>query len=211
METNTVLAHLGVALAGFFAIMNPIANTPIFISVTAGDSPSTRRAVALRSVLLAFLVVTVMVVAGNRFFHLFGITLATFRITGGLLVFVIGFQMLQGSGSGVHTPSDDEVDSSREAQLGVAVSPLAIPILAGPGTIATAMSLAAGSWTAVVATVVAFAISCAVTWLCFLESDRLVRFLGQNGLNVVTRLMGLIVASIGTGMVLDGLGLKVGG
>ncbi|HHQ48271.1 MAG TPA: MarC family protein [Acidobacteria bacterium] len=196
------------ALAGFFAIMNPIANTPIFISVTAGDDPGTKRAVARRSLVVAFIVVAITTVAGNQLFHLFGITLGMLRITGGLLVFLIGFHMLQGSGSGVHTPSDEDVESSRQSQLDVAISPLAIPILAGPGTIATAMSLAAGGWDHVVVTLVAFAVICLVTYLFFCQSDRVVRFLGQNGLNVVTRLMGLIVASIGTGMVLAGLGIQ---
>jgi len=211
MSSGALLGSFGVALAGFFAIMNPIANTPIFISVTAGDDPSTRKAVARRSLVVAFAVVAVMTVAGNRLFHLFGITLGTFRVTGGILVFLIGLQMLHGSGSGAHTPSEEDVSSSLEAQLGVAVSPLAIPILAGPGTIATAMSLAAGSWIQVAVTVAAFAVSCLVTYLCFLKSEVLMGFLGQNGLNVVTRLMGLVVASIGTQMVLTGLGIGAAG
>ncbi len=207
MNFSGLAGPLGMALAGFFAIMNPIANTPIFISVTAGDDRATKRAVARRSLFVAFLIIAVTVVAGNQIFRLFDITLGTLRITGGLLVVLIGFHMLQGSGSDVHTPSDADVKSTEQAQLDVAVSPLAIPILAGPGTIATAMSLAAGGWAHVVVTIVAFTVICLVTYVCFLESDRLVGFLGQNGLNVITRLMGLIVASIGTGMVLAGLGL----
>ncbi len=211
MSIGEMAGVLGMALAGFFAIMNPIANTPIFVSVTEGDDRATMRAVARRSVVIAFVVVAAVVLTGNALFELFGITMAAFRITGGILVFLIGLQMLHGTGSGAHTPSDADVASSREAELGVAVSPLAIPLLAGPGTIATAVSLAAGNWIHAVITLVAFAIICLITYICFLESNRLAGFLGQNGLNVVTRLMGLVVASLGTGMVLSGLGWHPGG
>jgi len=190
--------------------MNPIANTPVFVSVTAGDDRATKRAVARRSLSIAFAIVAVVVLTGNALFELFGITMGAFRITGGIIVFTIGLQMVHGSGSGAHTPSDEDVASSREAALGVAVSPLAIPLLAGPGTLATAVGLAEGSWIHAGATLVAFLVICFVTYVCFLESDRLVAFLGQNGLNVITRLMGLIVASIGTGMVLTGLGIHTG-
>ncbi len=207
MNLGSLVGPFGVALAGFFAIMNPIANTPIFISVTAGDDAATGRAVARRSLVVAFIVVAITTVSGNQLFRLFDITLGTLRITGGILVFLIGFHMLQGSGSTVHTPSQEDLNSSRQSQLDVAISPLAIPILAGPGTIATAMSLAAGGWDHVVVTLVAFALICLLTYLFFCQSGRIVRFLGQNGLNVITRLMGLIVASIGTGMVLAGLGM----
>jgi multiple antibiotic resistance protein len=125
---------------GLFAIMNPIANTPIFIGLTLGDDRATKRAVALRSVLLAFAIVAIFCVAGRVIFELFGITLPAFRITGGALVFLIGFQMLQGEQSSVHSPSAADNAKSREAELSVAISPLAMPILAGPGTIAAAMS-----------------------------------------------------------------------
>jgi multiple antibiotic resistance protein len=199
------------ALAGFFAIMNPLANTPVFISVTAGDDPATKRAIARKSLTVAFGIVVVMAVAGGEILHLFDITLGILRITGGIVVFIIGYHMLGGSGSDVHTPSEEDVASSREAQLGVAISPLAIPLLAGPGTIATAMNLAAGGWWHVGVTLVAFAVICGLSYVCFVKSESLVAFLGQNGLNVVTRLMGLIVASIGTGMVISGLGLHLAG
>jgi multiple antibiotic resistance protein len=199
------------ALAGFFAIMNPLANTPVFISVTAGDDQTTKRAVARKSLTVAFGIVAVMAVAGGEILHLFDITLGTLRITGGIVVFIIGYHMLGGSSSDAHTPSEEDVASSREAQLGVAISPLAIPLLAGPGTIATAMNLAAGGWWQVGVTLVAFAVICGLSYVCFVKSESLVAFLGQNGLNVVTRLMGLVVASIGTGMVISGLGIHTAG
>ncbi len=192
-------------LASYFAIMNPLANTPIFISLTAGDDAATKRAVAIRSLIVAFGIIATMSLAGDLLFKLFGISLATMRITGGVVVFIIGYHMLQGSAAHSHKPSDEDVADSREAQLGVAVSPLGIPMLAGPGTIATAMNYAAGGWPHIAISLACFSVICGLTYGCFLSSERLVAFLGQNGINVITRLMGLVVASIGIGMLLAGL------
>jgi multiple antibiotic resistance protein len=197
-------------LAGYFAIMNPISNTATFIALTGGDDRATKKAVAAKSLLLAFAIIAVVSVAGNLIFTVFGITLTSLRITGGIIVFVIGYNMLQGSGAASHSPNQEDIASSKEAQLSVAISPLAVPILAGPGTIATAMSFASGGWVHIAVSLAAFATICFVTYLCFLRSEKLVAHLGQNGLNVMTRLMGLIVASIGVGMFLTGIGYAPG-
>jgi len=206
MEYMTALDLAGTTLAGYFAIMNPVANTPIFISLTEGDDAATKRTVALRSLLVAFGIIVVVSLAGNLLFKLFGISIETLRITGGIVVFIIGYHMLQGSGAHSHKPSDADVAESKDAQLSVAVSPLAIPMLAGPGAIATAMNYAVGGWLHVAISLASFATICGATYVCFLFSERLVAFLGKNGMNVVTRLMGLIVASIGVSMLLAGLG-----
>jgi multiple antibiotic resistance protein len=155
---------------------------------------------------VAFGIIVVVSLAGNLIFKVFGISLATLRITGGIVLFIIGYQMLQGASSHSHKPSDADVAASKEAQLSVAVSPLGVPMLAGPGTIATAMTFAAGGWLNIAISLTSFTVICAVTYCCFHYSDRLVAFLGQNGMNVMTRLMGLVVASIGVGMLLAGLG-----
>jgi multiple antibiotic resistance protein len=205
MDFAAWLGFAGVCLGGYFAIMNPISNTPVFISLTQGDDEATRKAMARQSTLLAFAIIAVCSVAGNLIFKLFGISLPTLQIAGGIIVFMIGYNMLQGSSAEAHTPSDEDVESSREAKLSVAISPLAVPLMAGPGTIATAMNFASGGWTHIAISVSCFALICAITYLCYVSADRLVRFLGQNGLNVMARLMGLIVASIGAGMFLTGL------
>lgn len=209
MDDASLLGFAGTALAGFFAIMNPVANTPIFISLTEGDDAATKRSIARRSLILAFAIITVLSIAGNVLFGLFGITLAALRITGGILVFLIGYHMVQGGGHGSHTPANTDIQSAKDAELAVAVSPLAVPILAGPGTIATAMNFAAGGIAHIVVSIVCFAVVCLASYACFLASDRIVRFFGQNGLNVMTRLMGLIVATIGVGMLMAGLGEDV--
>ena len=206
MDTTAALGLAGTTLASYFAITNPIAATPVFISLTGGDDAVTKHSVAIRSLAVAFGIVVVVSIVGNLIFKLFGISLATLRITGGVVLFIIGYQMLQGASSHSHKPSDADVAASKEAQLSVAVSPLGIPMLAGPGTIATAMTFAAGGWLHMAISLASFTVICGVTYCCFHFSDRLVSFLGQNGMNVVTRLMGLIVASIGVGMLLAGLG-----
>lgn len=209
-STTTLIGFAMTALAGYFAIMNPISNTATFIGLTTGDDRATKKAIAAKSLLLAFIIIVVVSVAGNLLFKVFGITLASLRITGGIVVFVIGYNMLQGSGAAAHSPAKEDIASSREAKLSVAVSPLAVPMLAGPGTIATAMSFASGGWLHIGVSLAAFAVICLVTYLSFMASDKLVAYLGQNGLNVITRLMGLIVASIGVGMFLTGIGYTPG-
>jgi len=203
---NDLLLHTMTVFMGFFAIMNPIANVPIFLGLTGEDDQQTTRAVAMRSVLLAFLIIALFSVAGKILFQMFGITLPAFRITGGLLVFSIGYNMLQGSHSSVHQLNDTDTAKCREAALGVAVSPLAMPILAGPGTIATAMNFSAkGGFTGVVITIAAFAVMCFITYICFVFGKKLVKFIGVGALGVITRMMGLILAVIGVQMVIEGI------
>ena len=210
MNTTTLVGFLCTCLGGYFAIMNPIANTPVFISLTQGDDAATKKAVARNSLLFAFALIAVLSFAGNFIFKLFGITQPALQITGGIIIFIIGYHMLQGSGSKVHTPSDDDIESSRKARLNVAISPLGIPILAGPGTIAVAMGYAAGfELIHVILSLLAFGVICGITYLCFRGSEEIVEHLGQNGLNVITRLMGLFLAAIGTGMILSGLGADI--
>ena len=190
---------------GFFAIMNPIANTPIFLGLTADDTPEMRRQVALKAMVTAFVLILVFVLLGKVIFQLFGITLPAFRVTGGVLVALIGYQMLHGEQSSRHATASGGPDS-RQAALSVAITPLAIPILAGPGTIATAMNYASADGIAeMLVTVGAFALLCLITYLFFVSGERIVRLLGQSGLDVITRFMGLILAVIGVQMLINGI------
>jgi len=203
---ENILLHAVTVFMGFFAIMNPIANVPVFLGLTSGDDEQTTAAVALRSLSLAFIIVTLFSVAGKVIFELFGLTLPAFQITGGLIVFLIGFHMLQGSHSSVQHPSEEDKQKSREAALGVAVSPLAMPILAGPGTIATAMNFSAGGgFMEMGVTIIMFGVLCVVTYILFIFGEKFVTYIGASALGVVTRMMGLILAVIGTQMVVTGL------
>ena len=203
---ENILLHAVTVFMGFFAIMNPIANVPIFLGLTSDDDEQTTSSIALRSLTLAFLIITLFSVAGKVIFELFGLTLPAFQITGGLIVFLIGFHMLQGGHSSVQHPSEEDKRKSRDAALGVAVSPLAMPILAGPGTITTAMNFSAGGGLMeMVVTIAMFAVLCAITYILFVFGEKFVTYIGASALGVVTRMMGLILAVIGTQMVIKGL------
>ncbi|MBL4799640.1 MAG: MarC family protein [Oleispira sp.] len=194
-------SHIISVFLGFFAIMNPIANTAVFVGLTANMNDTQQRRVAIRSLLIAFIVILMFSILGRAIFDLFGITLPALRITGGILVFIIGYQMIHGNGSKMHTGDIVEIEGDQD----VAVSPLAVPILAGPGTIATAMNSSAAGGSEVLVTILAFAVLCIFSYLCFISGPRILRLLGQSGLSIITRLMGLILAVIGTQMFLVGL------
>ena len=200
-----LLNHTITVFLAFFAIMNPVANTTVFLGLTDGEAPAMKRQIAFKSLFIAFAIVLVFCLFGRLLFELFGITLPAFRIAGGALVILVGFQMLHGAPSRVHHPREDTAQGN-EAALSVAVSPLAMPILAGPGTLTTAMNFSAtGNSMEIIITIAVFALLCLITYAFFLTGQRLIGFIGKGGINVVTRLMGLILSVIGTQMVIVGL------
>ena len=203
---HSLFLFCGTVFMGFFAIMNPIANTSIFLGLTSEIDARSSKKVAAKALLIAFIIVLVFSVLGKAIFDLFGISLPAFRITGGILVFLVGFQLLHGKSSQVHSKSLPEDESDEDAALSIAVSPLATPILAGPGTIVTAMNFAAsGSITHVVLTVMVFALMCLITYMLFIYGAKFVRAIGKEAVAVITRMMGLILAVIGTQMLIQGV------
>lgn len=204
MDSFTV--HFVTVFMAFFAIMNPLASTPIFLEVTRESDPAERSFIALRAVMVAFVIVATFSIAGRQIFDMFGITLPAFRIAGGLMIGAIGYHMLQGEQSTFHSPSEEASDSGSSSVLDTAITPLGIPVLAGPGTIATAMNFAAESTLAeIVSVLCAVGLMCVITFVAFIGGERLARFLGQNGISVVSRLMGLILAVVGVQMVIEGV------
>jgi len=199
------------SLASFIAIMNPLANTPIFLSLISAYDPQERKQAAIQSVLIAFAIVTLFAVMGSLLLRLFGITLDAFRIAGGLLIAKVGYDLLHGGTSRAHAPSAEARADAAESDFGVIVSPLAMPLLAGPGTIVTAMTYTVhASLTAHCIVIGAFAVVCAITMICFVGSETLVRHLSPSFLNVTGRLMGLILAVIGVQMVIAGIRAAAG-
>ncbi|ASV31279.1 MarC family protein [Maribacter cobaltidurans] len=187
---------------GFFAIMNPIANTPIFLGLVEGQTKEEKKKIAKTATLIAFVIIVVFALAGKYIFDLFGITIPAFKITGGLLIFYVGFEMLMSQKSKIHTNQNDEEPNN------VSVSPLAIPILAGPGTIVTAMNYVTHANFVHIAIVVAvFGVIVLLTYLAFVSSDFIVNKVGPNLIAVISKLMGLILAIIGTGMLTEGIKL----
>lgn len=204
---DSLITHALTVFMGFFAIMNPIANTPVFLGLTAGDDHDARRKIAAKALIVSFLIITVFAAGGKVIFELFGITFPAFRIMGGILVALVGYQMLHGGGhSSVQQPSEEDKQKTLEAEMEVAITPLAMPILAGPGTIATAMNFASGgSASEFFVTIGAFLVLSVISYLFFISGERFVQYLGHNGIKVVTRLMGLILATIGVQMLMMGV------
>ncbi|NPB09318.1 MAG: NAAT family transporter [Thermodesulfobacteria bacterium] len=200
-----MLAYILQVFSGFLAIMNPIGNVPVFISLVEGFDEATKRRVAKKAALSAFLICSVFVIMGNLIFRFFGITLPAFRIAGGILVFLIAYQLLRGKHSRQHHPGEEEHEENDPDSL--AVTPLGTPILAGPGTITTAMSFVGGKehFPALVITLSVFGVVCFLTYLCFIYGEAIFERLGRTKIGVITRLMGLILAVIAVQMVMEGL------
>ncbi len=202
-----LIHHALVVFMAFLAMMNPVANAVIFLGLTAQMGVTTTRKIAWRAVRMAFFIVVVFALFGPLLFSLFGITLASLRIAGGILISLVGFQMLHGDNSRTSHPQKlEEVSIDDAAQNDIAITPLAIPVLAGPGTIATAMSYSpSGHWLETGMTLVMFTLICVMTYFAFIFSDRILARIGRDGVAVITRLMGLILAVIGVQMGLEGL------
>ncbi len=201
MPANILTFALTV-FTGFFAIMNPIANTPVFLGLVGDKSEQERKSIAKTSCVTAFLIVLFFVVLGKYLFELFGITIPAFKITGGILLFYVGFEMLQSKRSKVHHQENIGPDE------GVAISPLAIPILAGPGTIVTAMNyITSGSLVNLSLVIAIFAVMIILTYLAFIGSELIVKKIGNHLIMVIGKIMGLILAIMGTGMTIEGIKL----
>jgi multiple antibiotic resistance protein len=196
---SEIFQHIIVIFLGYFAIMNPLANTAVFVGLTESLSSKDRYKIAKRALILTFVIIVLFAVLGKALFHFFGISLPALRIAGGVLVSLIGYHMLHGESSSLHKGSDSSPDD-------IAISPLAVPILAGPGTIATTISYSAsGNWSDIIITILVFMILCIITYVCFISGERILAIIGKNVLNIVTRLMGLILTVIGVQMIIEGV------
>jgi multiple antibiotic resistance protein len=199
---DNMLTFAITVFTGFFAIMNPIANTPIFLGLAEGADKKGRNNIAKTACLTAFLIVVSFIIAGKYIFEIFEITIPAFKITGGILIFYVGFEMLMSQKSQIHNTEHEGATKSP------AVSPLAIPILAGPGTIVTAMNYVTNAtYTHIAIVIGVFALMIFLTYLAFSLSGSIVKALGRNLISVIGKIMGLILAIIGTGMLIEGIKL----
>ncbi|MDD4993249.1 MAG: MarC family protein [Paludibacter sp.] len=186
----------------FFAIMNPIANIPIFVKLTEGQDEKKKKEIAKTSNIVAFLIVLAFILIGQYIFKIFGLTIPAFKVFGGILIFFIGFDMLQSKKTNVHVEGDASFDD------GIAISPLAIPILAGPGTIVTAMNFVVkASILYLGITVFIFALIVLMTYYAFIYSSYIVRFVGDKKFVIVGKIMGLIIGVLGANMLIQGIKL----
>lgn len=202
MIMTSLLTYALTVFTGFFAIMNPVANTPIFLSLVGGENADVQKKIARKASVTAFIIVAAFIVAGKYIFELFGITIPAFKIAGGVLIFYVGFEMLMSKKSKIHNVNiaDQNQNSS------IAISPLAIPILAGPGTIATAMNDVTGAtYIHLAIVIVVFAVMTYLNYLAFTSSEWIVKKMGSGLIDVIGKLMGLILTIIGAGMVIAGI------
>jgi multiple antibiotic resistance protein len=182
--------------------MNPIANIPVFLGLVEGADKKSIKIIARNGTITAFIIVAAFIFFGKFIFDLFNITIPAFKIAGGILLFQVGFEMLQSKKSSVHSQDAIEVDE------GVAISPLAIPILAGPGTIVTAMNYVAGVDFVHIGIVTGcFALVSFLTYLAFSASNLIVKIIGRNLIAVVGKIMGLILTIMGAEMLIEGIKL----
>ena len=189
---------------GFFAVMNPIAGIPVFLGLMGDRDNASKKKIARTACITAFLIVASFTILGKYIFDLFGITIPAFKVAGGILLFYIGFDMLQSKPRSMH-------NQNVELDDGIAISPLAIPLLAGPGTIVTAMNSVTDGESIHIAIVVGlFAFLCYLTYLSYSLSDLILKGIGKNLITVVGKIMGLILAIMGAGMVIAGIQLAFG-
>lgn len=198
------LIYASIVFMGFSAIMNPISGMSIFLTLTKDYEEEKSKVVAFKSVLTAFLIVAFFAIAGNFMLNLFGVSFTALRLAGGVLVALIGYEMLHGRPSMVNEPTKESLDETIEEEGSVAITPLGIPLLAGPGVIITAMNFSAGNAKNLVITIVSFGLLCVVTYYTFISGKEIKRMMGSSALKVLTKMMGLVLIVIGTQMIIDG-------
>jgi multiple antibiotic resistance protein len=201
-----LVEYFFVAIAGVFVIINPLTTAFVFASLTNRSSDSERAAIARRAVVVSTSLLFVFAVLGSLIFQLFGITLAAFRIAGGLILFVIALGMLQARGD-AETEPKQPLPSGRLAD-DISVVPLAIPFISGPGAIATTMILtseAPSAWHVSVV-FIAVAITTVSCYFAMVHSRYVIRALGDSGRMILTKLFGMILAVIAVQFVINGVG-----
>jgi multiple antibiotic resistance protein len=194
-----------IAFTSIFVLVDPLAAIPTFLVMTSDSTPERRRHMAQRAAWTCFLVLTVFGIAGSLIFKLFGITLPAFKIAGGIILGLIGLDMLQARRSPTkETPGDTQESLEKED---VGIIPLGIPMLAGPGSISTVMVLVsqAPDWRHVAVILSAIAFTSAISFVVLAAADRVRSFLGETGIRVLTRMMGLLLTAIAVQFVLNGL------
>jgi multiple antibiotic resistance protein len=193
-----------VTFTSILFIVDPIAAIPSYLVITQDQTPEERRRTALRACLAMAILLVVFAAAGRTIFRAFGITLPAFRIAGGLILWLVAMDMLRARRS---TQETGEELAEGQAKEDVAVTPLAIPVLAGPGAISTVIVLASQARSVAHGAVVyvSIALTAAVSYISLRLGERLLQRVGQTGIRVMTRLMGLMLAAVATQFVLTGI------
>jgi multiple antibiotic resistance protein len=200
---NPIYFSLSTATTVLF-VVDPIAAVPVYLSMTASDTAASRRRIATRASVASFAILCAFGAAGGAIFQLLHISIGAFRIAGGLLLFLLAVDMLRAQRSRQRTSPEEEAEGIEKSDI--SIFPLAIPILAGPGATSTVMVLVSRAtevWQYLVV-LAALVITGVVTYATFRGASGLARVLGQTGLGVIQRIMGLILAATAVQFVIDG-------
>lgn len=194
-------------LIALLAIVNPIGVVPFFIHFTQNLTPQQRKRTIRVSASTAFIVIAVSAVAGLKIIEFFGISLASFQVGGGTLLLISAIQMLNAQPAEGRKEDVSEGESKVDAGASIAVVPLTIPLLTGPATISTMVIYAEKTrdWWQLAVLVGYGVVVGLATFVVFSASGRIARALGQTGINIMTRLMGLILAALAVELLADGL------
>ncbi len=193
-----------VTLTSVLFIVDPIAAVPTYLVITQDETPGERRDTARRACLAMTVLLVVFAATGTLLFRAFGITLAAFRTAGGLVLWFVAMDMLRAE----RTTQEGQPELAEgERKEDVALTPLAVPMLAGPGAMSTVMVLAAQARTPTHTVVIyaSIAVTMVISWMTLRAADRLFTRIGQTGIRVATRLMGLLLAAIAVQFVLTGI------
>jgi multiple antibiotic resistance protein len=193
------------AFVTLLLVVDPPGVVPTFVALTKGMQPSRRRAILTRAVVIAFGVALFFLLAGRAVLSYLGVTVQAFSISGGILLFVAALPMLFGQRGGLQAPEAKESGSVGED---ISVFPLAIPLLSGPGAIATILlmtSQTAGDPRKVVAAIVAIALVFVVAFVSLYLGARMIALVGEGGVHIATRVMGIILAALAVQYVLNGM------
>src|ERR1700761_3958330 len=202
---STYVQFSVLALSSIFFLVDPFAAIPAFISITAGVDAVRRKRMARKATLTCFIVLTSFAVAGRLIFRMFGITLPAFEIAGGLILLLIGIDMLEAKRSPTQEASEETQEASVKEDAGIV--PLGIPMLAGPGAISSVMVLVGSSPTAwqMFAIIMAIAITAVASFGVLNGADRLRRVMGETGIRILVRIMGLLLVALAMQFFVNGL------
>ena len=191
---DTLLPFALLCFTSFFTLTNPLGTMPVFLTMTNGMSDDERKTIVRRATIVSFITLMVFTFSGQFLFKFFGISTNGFRIAGGIIIFTIGFDMLQARYSKAKL-KDDEVKTYVND---ISVTPLAIPMLCGPGAIANGIMLIEDANTLIKKILLVSVIASVyfITFLILRASTRLNKYMGETGNNVMMRLMGLILMVI---------------
>jgi multiple antibiotic resistance protein len=201
--TETLIA----SFVTFFVVVDPIGVTPLFVSLTASTTAIDRRRIALRGTVTGGAILFAFALGGEPFLRALGIGLPAFRIAGGILLMLLAIDMVMVRHSGLRiTTESEENESSQRAD--VSIFPLAIPLIAGPGALTSVvllMGAARGDLGLQCATLAVLLAVLVIMLICLLTAVKLMRLLGQTGVNVMTRVFGVITAALAVQFVIDGM------